>query len=231
LGSIAAKEELARKAVPGQAIYDEELAPGARIKREQPQGLITMNGQPLPDRVTIYWRRTGQEKRVSTTLLAKRLSIIEPDGLPRFVTEKPDLPPSDFVAVCEVCLENKGIEKKFERKFHYVNHMDTFHQLEWRVMEEERKEALQGGITAGALLDALKALTPEDRQELLGGSNGNATGTQDAGAGGGHQELRQDEQGGTGTVACPDCGKSGIKPTGLGLHQRKWCKAVGARAD
>ena len=218
LSEIAAKDAAARNigANPGDTIYDQEIVPGATIKRVQGRGMITMNGMPLPDRVPIWERLTGRKKNVSTTLLGKKLAIMAVDGKPQFVANPAlvEAPETEYIdETCAVCLRNSGnqIRKKFIHKWDYVGHMETVHPREWRVMEGESR------LTPEAIFKALREMTPEERQVLLGGSNGTRTNA-------------EDREGGR--VPCPGCGKR-VKPRGLAVHQRRYCEAaaVGSGAN
>lgn len=226
LGSIAAKDAASRNAGlnPGDTIYDQEIVPGASISRKQERGMITMNGMPLPDRVPIWFRLTGRQKNVSTTLLGKKLALLAADGGPLFVADPAlvEAPKTEYIdETCQVCLRNSGnqVRKKFTHRWDYVGHMETFHQREWRIMEGESR------LTPEAIFKALREMTPLERQALLGGSNGNDTGTTSPSEGSGTEGVRAAEQGGI--AKCPDCGWAG-KPVksvaaSLGAHQRLHC--------
>lgn len=219
LAEIAAKDAAARNigANPGDTIYDQEIVPGATISRKQGRAMITLNGMPLPDRVPIWERLTGRRKNVSTTLLGKKLAIMAVDGKPQFVADQAlvEAPETEFIdETCAVCLRNSGnqVRKKFIHKWDYVGHMETFHPREWRVMEGESR------LTPDAIFKALREMTPEERQVILGGSNGSTT--------------TSEPQQGTDKIPCPDCGKR-VKPRGLTAHQQRYCSAaaVGSGAN
>lgn len=229
LAELAAKDARARNAglPPGQALYEQEIAPGATIQREQRRGLITMDGQPLPDRVTIWERLTGYEKRISTTLLAKKLAIRDHEGGQRFVTEKPDLPEPEFIKeTCPVCRRNRGLTKRFQHKWDYYGHMETFHQREWRIIQAEEQASRPASLDA--ILAAIRSMTPEERQALMGGTNGHDTGTPIGGEGAGAEGVRPDDEGRIAT--CPDCGwkSKPVKQPGASLatHKRFHCKSA-----
>ena len=217
LAGIAAKDAQVRAGdVPaGQALYDQDIG-GMKMRRTQPRGLINYDGKPLPDRVLIYNRYSGAEKRVSTTLLARKLAILLPpdeDGvrLTKFVAEKPDLPPTEYIdETCEVCLRN-GVRKRFERKWDYVGHMEQKHQREWRVLEAERSE--REAISPEALVQAIANLDPAIKKKLFGQGEHHAT-----------EEAAH----------CDACGWEG-KPTArpdasLAAHTRLHCPGSGSDA-
>ena len=229
LGEIAAKDAAARNAglKPGDTIYDQEIVPGASISRKKERGMITMNGMPLPDRVPIWYRLTGIQKNVSTTLLGKKLALLASDGGPLFVADPAQVtaPKVEYIdETCQVCLRNSGnqVRKRFIHRWDYVGHMETCHQREWRIMEGESR------LTPEAIFKALREMTPLERQALLGGSDGNDTGTPSRGKEAEPAQVQQSEQSGTGS--CPKCGKSVEKPgksfkRSLATHQRFHCSA------
>ncbi len=217
LAGIAAKDAQVRAAdaPAGQALYDQDIG-GMKMRRTQPKGLINYDGKPLPDRVLIYNRYSGAEKRVSTTLMARKLAILLPpdeDGvrLTKFVSEKPDLPPKEYIdETCEVCLGN-GVRKRFERKWDYVGHMEQKHQREWRVMEAERSD--REAISPAALVQAIANLSPEVKKQLFGQEKPDVT-----------------EK----AAHCDTCGWDG-KPTArpdasLAAHTRLHCPGAGSDA-
>jgi hypothetical protein len=199
----------------GQAIYEKEVTPGMNVQAKRGQPMVHMGGEALPDRVTIWNRRTGREKRISTTLLMRKLAIKDVDGQPKFVVRKPDLPPPEFIKeACEVCIR-RGVRKRFEHKWDYVGHMETFHQREWRIIEEERKEKEM--ISASVLREALAGLSQTERQQLLGGNTNGAT-EGDAGN----------------TATCPACAwtKSGVKNVAASLRGHRFhCAASSGDAN
>ncbi len=132
----------------------------------------------LPERVRYYRSANGWEAWLPTAQLVHHLSKRHPDGTPVFVKERPVFPQEEqYEESCPICLRNTmgRVHKIFGDEFGYVDHMETFHPREFRVIQarQERERGKQVSATdiATALLqmgakerEAFKALLGEEKQ-------------------------------------------------------------------
>jgi len=237
LAEIAAKDAASRgQARPAEVVYDQEIIPGATVTKGRRNSMISINGQPLPDRVLCWERLTGREKRFSTTLLGRKLGIMAADGRPRYVTEQSQVeaPPMTFIdETCEICLGNSGgvVRKRFTKKMDWRMHMEMFHPREYQAIKEDAQEAR--AVSAEALLMAIKGMTPTERRTLMGGIDADTSRATGTGEASGRPDPRE-EQSGAGEVAeCAACGwrSRPVRSPGASLrtHQRLHC--AGQRAE
>ena len=237
--AIAALEEQARErervAAAGEILYESPIAGGGLLRRHKQSTMVKSGGVDLPERVRYYRSINGIEAWLPTAQLPRMLAKRHEDGTPVFVKEQPAFVQEHaYEAVCEVCKlhrPNAKLRSVWPNEFAYYGHMHTWHPDEWEMIQ--KREAKKEG-----LLQAVASMSAAEREALnalLGGQYGDNRGAAGAGQGSGSRELRQDEQGGIGSVAECDCGWKSklVKQPGASLatHQRFHCQLAGSRAN
>lgn len=144
------------------------------IREEGSRPIKLPDGKTVAERVKVY-DRFGNPSMVPTASAAYHLMKKDPQGNRVFFRRPPagaKQPEPIPDLKCEVC-EKRDIHKVFYEEIDWEAHWDTYHPREWaaRQRREEREhQAAASTVTAGAVLDALKAMTPAERKALLGGA-------------------------------------------------------------
>lgn len=197
-----------RGAKEGEALGEVDVQ-GMKVRRRKTSSMVHMGGRALPERVKVFDRR-GEPSLVPTVQLGYHLSKTDNAGNRVFFSRPPAgvEPPKPIDKTCPICLE-RGVRKKFYSRYAHRQHMVILHPLEFEMIREEEKEA----AAREGLVDQLRRMTPEEKQELAA-------------------LFAVEKVAETPVVVptkkadypCRKCGKSYETPQGRSLHERKWCK-------
>ncbi len=174
----------------GEADWRQNVPPGTVIAEGQVQGAtmqmikggsgVHVRGIPLPERTMVYDTRTGVTSMVPTAQLRYQLGKRRQDGSRVYSRTLPEgiEQPKPIADTCKICYINRGNRhRNFYSDDQLMNHMISFHSLEWAAMERNREiesrredanrlERLMVTMMTALNPDAAKKLPKEVRDQI-----------------------------------------------------------------
>lgn len=144
--ALASNVDFRANVAPGTALGEENLGEGSKVRWKKSNSMVSMGGQPLPERTPVYDTRTNVVSMVPTAQLLHHLRKRRPDGS-RVFSSRPDpnIPmPKPIDDTCLVCLPLRGGKpRNFYNKFDLIAHYEISHPREWRVLQDEERAGKQ----------------------------------------------------------------------------------------
>ena len=202
--------------IPEGEILAEVGDENSGITRQRKQSsMVSMNGKKLPERFAVY-DRANRIHMVPTAAMMQMLA--KPNFRAANKGPWPGVPIPKLTDVsCDICNkvrreEGNNTPRRFWSEDQVEPHMRGKHGDEHaaRLAAAERasreEDTRLNREMLAAMMELIKQGKTEDADEML------------ANAGIVVEQVK-------GLVTCPDCGKADLRgSTGLGMHQRRWCK-------
>lgn len=161
-----------RQNVPTGTVLGSTSVEGGVIQITKGDSMVRLNGRSLPERTKVYDTRTGVPSMVPTAQLRYQLGKRRQDGTKVYALRLPEgiEQPVPIKDTCKICYVNRGNRhRNFYSEDQLMNHMVSFHSLEWAAMERQREidsRREDGNRLERLMITMMTAMNPEAAKKL-----------------------------------------------------------------